>query len=187
MAREGLLVDLRSALTKAKKDDAIVRRERVRVKSTGGTREVTLEVIPIRGQGTHERFYIVVFQDARNQAAHPVTRKPAGGAEQAKNAPLRQENERLNREINQLREQLQALIEDHQSTSEEYKSANEEVLSTNEELQSTNEELETAKEELQSSNEELTTVNEELQNRNTELSQANRSEEHTSELQSRSD
>jgi len=173
MAREGLLVDLRSALTKAKKDDAIVRRERVRVKSNGGTREVNLEVIPIRGQGTHERFYIVVFQDARNQAAHPVTRKPAGGAEQAKNAPLRQENERLNREINQLREQLQALIEDHQSTSEEYKSANEEVLSTNEELQSTNEELETAKEELQSSNEELTTVNEELQNRNTELSQAN--------------
>src|SRR5256884_694610 len=135
MAREGLLVDLRSALTKAKKDDAIVRRERVRVKSNGGTREVNLEVIPIRGQGTHERFYIVVFQDARNQAAHPVTRKPAGGAEQAKNAPLRQENERLNREINQLREQLQALIEDHQSTSEEYKSANEEVLSTNEDLE----------------------------------------------------
>src|SRR5438105_5335837 len=173
MAREGLLVDLRAALTKAKKDNATVRKEHVRVKSNGGTREVNLEVIPIRGQGTHERFYIVVFQDARNQAAHPVTRKPAGGAEQAKNAPIRQENERLNREINQLREQLQALIEDHQSTSEEYKSANEEVLSTNEELQSTNEELETAKEELQSSNEELTTVNEEMQHCNTELIKAN--------------
>jgi two-component system, chemotaxis family, CheB/CheR fusion protein len=172
MAREGLLVDLRSALTKAKKDDAIVRRERVRMKSNGGTREVNLEVIPIRGQGTPERFYIVVFQDAKNQAAHPVT-KPSGGGEQAKNAPLSLENERLHREISQLREQLQALIEDHQSTAEEYKSANEEVLSTNEELQSTNEELETAKEELQSSNEELTTVNEELQNRNTELSLAN--------------
>src|SRR5207247_2153186 len=154
-------------------DDAIVHRERVRVKSNGGTREVNLEVIPIRGQGTHERFYIVVFQDARNQAAHPVTRKPAGGAEQAKNAPLRQENERLNREINQLREQLQALIEDHQSTSEEYKSANEEVLSTNEELQSTNEELETAKEEMQSANEELATVNEELQNSNLEANRVN--------------
>src|SRR5206468_3567445 len=98
---------------------------------------------------------------------------PAGGAEQAKNAPIRQENERLNRESNQLREQLQALIEDHQSTSEEYKTANEEVLSANEELQSTNEELETAKEELQSSNEELTTLNDELQTRNTELSTAN--------------
>src|SRR5207244_5502797 len=98
----GLLVDLRSALTKAKKDDAIVRRERVRVKSNGGTREVNLEVIPIRGQGTHERFYIVVCQDARNQAAHPVTHKPEGGAEQAKNAPLRQENERVNPEINHM-------------------------------------------------------------------------------------
>jgi two-component system CheB/CheR fusion protein len=173
MAREGLLVDLRSALTKAKKDDAIVRRERVRVRSNGGTREVNLEVIPIRGQGSPERFYIVVFQDAKNQAAHPVTRKPPGGGEQGKDGPLGRENERLHREISQLREQLQALIEDHQSTAEEYKSANEEVLSTNEELQSTNEELETAKEELQSSNEELTTVNEELQNRNVELSLAN--------------
>jgi two-component system, chemotaxis family, CheB/CheR fusion protein len=173
MAREGLLVDLRSALTKAKKDDAVVRRERVTVKSNGGTREVNLEVIPIRGQGSPERFYIVVFQDAKNQAAHRVTRKTADGAEQAKDAPLGRENERLHREISQLREQLQALIEDHQSTAEEYKSANEEVLSTNEELQSTNEELETAKEELQSSNEELTTVNEELQNRNSELSLAN--------------
>src|SRR2546421_3564090 len=54
---------------------------------------------------------------------------------------------------------------------------------TNEELQSANEELQTTNEELQSTNEELETTNEELQLFVGGL----RSEEHTSELQSRSD
>src|SRR5205809_7561511 len=101
MAREGLLVDLRSALTKAKKDDAIARRERVRVKSKGGTREVNLEVIPIRGQGTHERSYTVVFHDARNPPAQPDTRKRAGGTAHAQSGARRQDNGRLNRETTQ--------------------------------------------------------------------------------------
>src|SRR3712207_7739228 len=65
-----------------------------------------------------------------------------------------------------------------------------EYQSLNEELQSANEELETSREELQSVNEELTTVNSELAHRVHELTRAtsdlkNRSEEHTSELQSR--
>ncbi|HEY1261952.1 MAG TPA: chemotaxis protein CheB [Terriglobales bacterium] len=172
MAREGLLVDLRAALNKAKKSNTTARAERVPVKSNGHTREVDLEVIPVRGQGTAERFYVIVFQDARK----PLPERPESpGREKARldRSFVARENERSKREVAQLREQLQSLIEDHETTSEEFKSANEEVLSANEELQSTNEELETAKEELQSSNEELTTLNEELQNRNTELSLAN--------------
>lgn len=173
MAREGLLVDLRSLLSKAKKDNATVRKEHVRVKSNGATREVNLEVIPVRGQSPRERFYLVVFQDAIQEASHASARERHAVKETRRQSPLQRETESLKRELTQLREQLQSLIEDHETTSEEYKSANEEVLSTNEELQSTNEELETAKEELQSTNEELTTLNEELQNRNTELSLAN--------------
>src|SRR5438067_4525142 len=173
MAREGLLVDLRAALTKAKKDNATVRKEHVRVKSNGATREVNLEVIPVRGQGARERFYAVVFQDAIQEASHAAGSKRHVATEAKRQSPVQREKESLKRELTQLREQLQSLIEEHETTSEEYKSANEEVLSTNEELQSTNEELETAKEELQSTNEELTTLNEELQNRNIELSLAN--------------
>ncbi|MFZ0733284.1 MAG: chemotaxis protein CheB [Candidatus Sulfotelmatobacter sp.] len=172
MAREGLLVDLRAALTKASKANATVRADRVQVKTDGHAKEVDLEVIPVRGQGSSERFYIVVFQDSRRTIAErePSPREKATPRDRSF---VSRENEHLKRESSQLREQLKALIEEHETTSEEFKTANEEVLSSNEELQSTNEELETAKEELQSSNEELTTLNEELQNRNTELSLAN--------------
>jgi len=64
MAREGLLVDLRSALSKAKRERVAVRTEGVRIQSNGGTKEISLEVVPIRQDGRMERFYVVIFQDA---------------------------------------------------------------------------------------------------------------------------
>jgi len=169
MAREGLLVDLRAALSIAKKTKAAVRRAGVRFQSEGKVREVDLEVLPLHGQAAQERYYVIVFQEAA------VPARPLGKAsgKARKPEPMARENEHLKREMVQLREQLGSLIEDHESTLEEFKSVNEEVLSANEELQSTNEEMETAKEELQSTNEELTTLNEEMQNRNSELSSAN--------------
>jgi two-component system, chemotaxis family, CheB/CheR fusion protein len=169
MAREGLLVDLRAALGRARKDNATVRREGVRVQSNGHTRQVNLEVSPMQGTGPGERFYLVVFQDAASAAKSPRKREKTPTAKDTAS----RETARLQRELAQIREQFQTLIEEHETVSEEFKSANEEVLSANEELQSANEELETAKEELQSSNEELTTLNEELQNRNTELTAVN--------------
>ncbi|PYX28784.1 MAG: chemotaxis protein CheR [Acidobacteria bacterium] len=171
MAREGLLVDLRAAITKARKEKALVRKEGVIIHSIEGTREVDLEVMPIRAEGMLERFYLVVFQDASTSDS-ATDRKGGKRTRAAKGIPTR-ETERLKRETSQLREQLQGLIEDHDTITEEFKASNEEVMSANEELQSTNEELETAKEELQSTNEELTTLNEELQHRNAELSLAN--------------
>ncbi|MCU1313110.1 MAG: Signal Transduction Histidine Kinase [Acidobacteriaceae bacterium] len=173
MAREGLLIDLRAAINKARKSNAIVRKERVFVKSNGETKEVNLDVIPVQGQSLHERVYAVVFQDATPLLAAGLTGKHATKKALHKQTTVSRENVRLAQEVAQLREQLQLLIEDHETTMEEFKSANEEILSANEELQSTNEELETAKEELQSSNEELTTLNEELQNRNIELGVVN--------------
>ena len=173
MAREGLLIDLRAAIHTAKKENIPVRKEGVSIQSNGGTREINFEVIPVRAEGSHELFYVVVFQDAPARSPSPAVSKRLAAGQARKELPLARQNERLSREISQLRTQLQSLIEEHETTAEEFKTANEEVLSSNEELQSTNEELETAKEELQSSNEELTTVNEELQNRNIELSTAN--------------
>jgi two-component system CheB/CheR fusion protein len=149
-----------------------VRKEGIQIQSEGGVREVNVEVLPLRGQGAQERYYVVVFQD-KIPAPTRSSDKDHGGKANKGEHPTARENEHLKREIVQLRSQLGALIEDHETTMEEFKSVNEEVLSANEELQSTNEELETAKEELQSTNEELTTLNEEMQNRNAELSSAN--------------
>ena len=170
MAREGLLVDLRAAINKARKENTTIRTEGVHVRSNGGTREVNLEVMPIEQPGSNERFYMVVFERA---VPARVSAKEEGKKATKQSGAMSREIDRLRRELTQMREQFQSLIEDHETTVEEYRSANEEVLSANEELQSTNEELETAKEELQSSNEELTTLNEELQNRNIELAQTN--------------
>lgn len=170
MAREGLLVDLRAALTRAKKENGTVRQKGVLVKSTDGNREVDLEVFPLRSEGVGERFYVVVFHE-------PVAAASQGRPEKKKSPSPKdaasRENVRMQRELTQLRGQLKGLIEDHETTTEEFKSANEEVQTANEELQSINEELETAKEELQSTNEELITLNEELQSRNSELTSAN--------------
>jgi two-component system CheB/CheR fusion protein len=171
MAREGLLVDLRAALNTAKKTNATVRKEGVQILSETGTREVGLEVVPLRGPSAQERFYVVVFQDEVRKSVLEGKGKAGKTVKIARSTA--RDTELLKREMNQLREQLRSLIEEHETTTEEFKSAHEEVLSANEELQSTNEELETAKEELQSTNEELTTLNEEMQNRNAELGSAN--------------
>ncbi|MBV8050431.1 MAG: PAS domain-containing protein, partial [Acidobacteriaceae bacterium] len=172
MAREGLLVDLRRAIERAKKENAPVHIEDVQVKNNGGTRGVNIDVIPIRSHNANDRFYVVAFHDAQSRQKDKPSKAGKVKLSQ-KQAEVARENDRLKREIASMKEQMRALIEENESTTEEYKSANEEVLSANEELQSTNEELETAKEELQSSNEELTTLNEELQNRNAELTLAN--------------
>jgi two-component system CheB/CheR fusion protein len=172
MAREDLQVDLRDALSRAKKENRPVRKEGLRIAVNGGTRDVDLEVIPLRGQSAAERLYIIAFQDA----ARPVSSTAAGARrleKQTEKGRASRELARTNQEVAHLREQLHTLIDEHETTLEEFKSANAEILSANEELQSTNEELETTKEELQSSNEELSTLNEELQNSNAELTQAN--------------
>jgi len=173
MAREGLLVDLRAALSAVKKNNASVRKEGVQVHTEEGVREVDLEVLPLRGLASQERYYVIVFQDRVPAAPAQPERKTRAGNVKKADLPTLRQNENLKREIAQLRQQLRSLIDDHETTMEEFRSVNEEVLSANEELQSTNEELETAKEELQSTNEELTTLNEEMQNRNGELSSAN--------------
>ena len=171
MAREGLLVDLRAALLKSKKNRTTVRKENIPMHSNGSTRLVNIEITPIHQKTSAEHFYLVIFQDAA--AAPPAKKQSAQQLAASGKSVMSRENRRLKDEVRQIREQLQTLIEDHETITEEFKAANEEILSANEELQSTNEELETAKEELQSTNEELTTLNEEMQNRNTELTAAN--------------
>jgi two-component system, chemotaxis family, CheB/CheR fusion protein len=164
MAKPGLLADLRAAIHGARKIDAPVRREGVRVGLDGEKVSVDVEVVPIPGP-SGEHYQLVLFHEAR-----PEPEKQKKG--RAAMADSR-ETVRLRRELEATREYLQSIIEEQEAMNEELRSANEEIQSANEELQSTNEELETAKEELQSSNEELTTLNEELENRNSELADVN--------------
>ncbi len=176
MAREGLLLELRAALNDAKRRQAPARRPGVQVKSNGGFREVTLQVIPLRpGSESRAGCYLVLFEDAAPAAAALAQGKTPSAKRLRATTPAEPAKRltQVQQELTATKEYLQSIIADHERTNEELQSANEEILSSNEELQSTNEELETAKEELQSTNEELQTVNDELHTRNNELGQVN--------------
>lgn len=170
MARKGLMLPLRSAIDKAKKERQTVRTENVHVHQTGGgTQAVIIHVIPMKN--IRERCFLVLFEPA---AAKPARRERTGPTR--KPLSKKEESRRiagLESELAETRDYVQSMQDQFDATSEKLQVSNEEVQSANEELQSINEELETSKEELESSNEELTTVNEELVNRNAEVSQLN--------------
>jgi two-component system CheB/CheR fusion protein len=195
LAREGLFLELRSALMEAKTLNEPVRRERVRVRDERGVREINLRVLPVHPGGTGGRCFLALFEHShffapaappmaapswlkclqgwagRSRRSAPIETQPHTSARREEETPDNRETIQLHRELAATKEYLQSLIERQDAVNEELRSASEEVQSSNEELQSTNEELETAKEELQSANEELSTVNEQLQNRNLELNQ----------------
>ena len=178
MAREGLLTDLRSAISRAKKDNVPVRKENVLIKAGNGngagtaateaTRLVNFEVAPIRMGKMKEHYFMVIFDDAPPKASPRKGHPPLREAESQSGRIMK-----LEQELAATKEYLQSVIETQEAMNEELQAANEEILSSNEELQSTNEDLETAKEELQSANEELSTVNDELRSRNADLSPVN--------------
>jgi len=167
MAKEGIMMELRSAVQKAKEEGATVRRDGIRILSNNRYVTLDMEVLPLKMGGC----LLITFEEATSKVPTGTREKKVqlpNGEVQGKRQVVQ-----LQQEISSARDYLQSIIEEKEAGIEELKAANEEIQSSNEELQSTNEELETAKEELQSTNEELTTVNEELQNRNIELALAN--------------
>lgn len=171
LAREGLIMPLRSAIHKAKKTRRAVKIEADNISYNGRKRSVVINAIPVRSANLKEELFLVLF-DEIGRAGAPGGLPGKCGKISAKRRSVEKDSyiKNLERELTETKEYLQTVIEEQENVNEEVKTANEEILSSNEELQSTNEELETAKEELQSSNEELTTTNEELQNRNVEVS-----------------
>ena len=185
MAREGLLLDLRNSIGRAKKDHIPVHKQGIRIKmgsgnadadsqgrqKTDSSRLVSFDVSPINIGSLNESYFMIMFQDIPGDSSiHSTARL---GRHENVSAVSSRGIAKLEKELASTKEYLQSVIETQEATNEELQSANEEILSSNEELQSTNEELETAKEELQSANEELSTVNDELRSRNAEVTQVN--------------
>lgn len=176
MAREGLMLPLRTAIGKAMKKNKIARQDNVRVLQHGKTRTISIEVVPLKN--LRERCFLIWFDETDKKPLANAAAPPKASRGRSKNERTdREGNSRrfshLEAELSETRDYLQSIQEQHETTSEELQAAHEEVQSANEELQSINEELETSKEELESTNEELITVNEEMASRNTELNRLN--------------
>ena len=168
MAREGLKLELPSAIRKANAQQKAVTCKGLQVRINGGTETVDLTVRPLVTPQKPPELMIVLFESI----ASPGPDKPA----KKRRAPGKKTDARieaLEKELLYSKENLQTTIEELETSNEELKSTNEELQSTNEELQSTNEELETSQEEQQSLNEELVTVNSELQSKIEEMTTAN--------------
>jgi two-component system CheB/CheR fusion protein len=174
MAREGLVLPLRRAIEAATTQGISVREKDIHLEHQEESRDVSLEITPIAGNTSSERYYLVAFEDIPSRKETDYVRPIAGPDDHSPYAAsLEGQVRSLQPQLAETREYLRNLNEDHEASAEELRAANEEVRSSNEELQSTNEELSTTKEELQTANEELTTVNEELQHRNQELDAVN--------------
>ena len=165
MAREGLMLELRSMIKTVRKTGIPERKDGIWIKQGKEMRQIGAEVAPLSKEG---RYLLVLFHESvvmENGSKPKSVRQTPSGNQKVLS--------QLKQELASTRDYLKTVVQEYESSCEELQSANEEILSSNEELQSTNEELETAKEELQSTNEELTTVNEELYNRNVELTMLN--------------
>lgn len=168
MAREGLKLELPSAIRRSISGKTKITYEGLRVIANGEVCTVNLTVKPVGDSEAEQGLVLVAFEEqAVLHKKRRVKKKPK---------PEKEPNQRiaaLERELQYVNETHQITVEELETANEELKSTNEELQSTNEELQSANEELETSKEELQSLNEELLTVNTELEGKNDELSETN--------------
>jgi two-component system CheB/CheR fusion protein len=166
LAREGLRIELSSAIRTAKATDKQITRKKVGVKTNSDIHMINLHVCPQPSPKELAGLFLVVFEDI------DVALKNHGSEQgiHHEGFPESSRIAELERELQNAREGHQTTIEELESSNEELKSTNEELQSSNEELQSTNEELESSKEELQSLNEELQTVNTELHSKVEELS-----------------
>ncbi|MBU1583718.1 MAG: PAS domain-containing protein [Proteobacteria bacterium] len=169
LARQGLRIELSSALREASSSNNVVVRKKIMVKTNGDYQPINLKIKKIQTPKELAGNLLVIFEEMdivpeRTDIKTGEERRIAGG--------MRTRFSDLEKELQNIRESHQITIEELESSNEELKSTNEELQSSNEELQSTNEELESSKEELQSLNEELQTVNEELQSKLDELSTA---------------
>ena len=168
MARQGIKLDITTALRKARNQKKDVRIENLHLGGNGESKLVDLTVRSVNEPPAMRGLMMVLFQ----QRALPEPADPADG-EIVVAGSTDERVQELEQELAATQEHLQTTIEELETSNEELTSTNEEMQSSNEELQSTNEELETSKEELQSVNEELMTVNTELETKVMELSQAN--------------
>jgi PAS domain S-box-containing protein len=158
MARRGLGIGLRAALTEAVRTRRTTVRDGMAMQTSTGLVPVRLTAQPMPELGHGEGLYMLVFQEL---AASSERRGARGGT-------VRPDAEtvigQLERELVRTRGDLERAVQDLEAANEELKASNEELLSMNEELQSSNEELETSKEEVQAANAALAAANADLEN-----------------------
>lgn len=157
MARAGISLELRNAISKINKDKTPFIKENIPVENQDYF--VSFEILTIPNDENH---LVIVFQ---KKLMHEIKYN----VKTERNHSDDKHTAELEKELAQMSEDIKRITEEQQTALEELQTTNEELLSSGEELQALNEELEASFEELQSNNEELTCVNDELMDRQNQL------------------
>lgn len=158
LARSGLRVGLRTALSEAHEQRRQIVRDNLSVQTDAGVQPVSITVQPMPQMGEDSGLFIVVFHDAGPELT------AAAAHQQEQMDPSETLISQLERELAQSREDLEKTVQELEAANEELRSSNEELRTLNEELQATNEELEASKDEVQSINNALIKTNNNLEN-----------------------
>jgi PAS domain S-box-containing protein len=124
MAREGLMLPLRAAINKAKKDNTTARKDHVRVQQNGATRTVNVEVIPLKN--VRERCFLILFEDAeragRAAAGPPAREQPSSAPKTGRLSGAKEASRRvagLETDLADPRDYLQSIQEQHEAAIED--------------------------------------------------------------------
>jgi len=167
LAKKGLRIGLRAAMTEAKAKRRRVTHENLSVQTAQGKQRVMLTVQPMMRLGEDSGLFLIVFHDIGLPLNVDDERSDNGEQWGPRGNHDRQADmmiDHLERELASTREDLEKTMQDMDAGNEELKSSNEELLSMNEELQSANEELETSKEEIRASSDAVARANADLEN-----------------------
>ncbi|MEO5693116.1 MAG: chemotaxis protein CheB, partial [Usitatibacter sp.] len=138
MLREGLMVAVRGAVSRARRDQLPTREEGLKVRSNGGWRAVDIVVLPLKGASAGGGSLLVLFEEPSQSVEARVRLLDAEAMVQRSPGPdegdVAKELIRLKQELSATRDYLQSVIEQQEAANEELQSANEEVQSSNEEL-----------------------------------------------------
>src|SRR5262249_44364076 len=116
MVRPALVVDLRTAIHKAMKDRAPVRKQGIQLKTNGSLHEVAIEVVPFQIPRSSETWMLVLFEETEKAAPGPeedVSQKKR--ASKAANDRRDEEMAHLRHELDANKESLQAIIEEQEA------------------------------------------------------------------------
>jgi two-component system CheB/CheR fusion protein len=136
MAREGLQVDLRSAILAATMQKKSIVIKDVQVRTNGGIHGVDLAVRPLPDPEATRDLLLVSFQDIELRSPDKSTPRKRSTAKGVSNRV-----EELEQDLAYTKENLQATNEEIEMSKEELQSVNEEIVTVNSELQAKIEKL----------------------------------------------
>src|SRR6266852_3328246 len=117
MAHEGLMLPLRAAINRAKKQNKVVRKENLPVNQNGQTRRANIEVVPLKN--LKERCYLIFFEEAERGRPRPqqlvpgeaqISSRTSAGAPAA-----RRRMAELESELTEMRDFLQSIQEQYEA------------------------------------------------------------------------